>query len=133
MILIIGGIYQGKTTFAKKEFNLLDSQIISGEFVCGNNLENIKCIDNLELLARKCLDENIDVFELIDKIINDNKDMVFVCAEVGCGIVPMDKRDRLYRDMVGKLSSKIADKSEKVIRLFASIPTVLKDTNPRKE
>lgn len=126
MILIIGGCYQGKTTFAKNEFNLKDTDIISGENINIENLKNIKCIDNLHFFIKKCLLGNIDVTSEIEKIKNINKEIIFICDEVGSGIVPMGKEERVYRDLVGSVCCNLAKDSEKVIRMFAAIPTVIK-------
>lgn len=126
MMLIIGGRYQGKTTYAKTAYNLKKSDIVSGEKLDVRKIKNVKCIDDLEEYIKKLIQENKDVMNEIEKIKSKNKDLIFICDEVGCGIVPMKKTDRLYRDMVGKVCCNIANDSEKVIRMFASIPIIIK-------
>ena len=54
-----------------------------------------------------------------------NKEVV-ICCEVGCGIVPLDKKEREYRDSVGGLCVRLAREAEAVVRVIAGIPQVIK-------
>lgn len=49
-----------------------------------------------------------------------------VCDEVGCGVVPMDRLDRHYREQVGRACCALAEKAEQVVRMYCGMPTVLK-------
>ena len=53
-----------------------------------------------------------------------------VCDEVGCGVVPADKRDREAREATGRLCVELAREAEKVVRVVAGIPTVIKGDEP---
>lgn len=54
------------------------------------------------------------------------KKRVVVCAEVGCGIVPMSASDRAWRDRVGRTCARLAGEAEQVVRLCCGIPQYLK-------
>ena len=49
-----------------------------------------------------------------------------LCDEVGCGVVPMDGGDRRWRERVGRTCCALAERAERVIRLYCGIPTIIK-------
>jgi len=46
--------------------------------------------------------------------------------EVGCGIVPMEKREREYREAVGAAGQLLASVADQVYRVLAGIPVRIK-------
>ena len=46
--------------------------------------------------------------------------------EVGCGVVPVDKEERQYREAVGAAGQELAARAEKVYRVTAGIPVRIK-------
>lgn len=50
---------------------------------------------------------------------------VVVCCEVGQGVVPIDARERAWRELVGRTCTELAARSERVVRLVCGIPTNL--------
>jgi len=54
------------------------------------------------------------------------KKEVVVCCEVGSGVIPAVRRDRESREATGRLCIALAKKAERVIRLVAGIPVVIK-------
>jgi len=61
--------------------------------------------------------------ELLDALCE--KEVVITC-EVGSGVIPLERRDRDGREAAGRLSVRLAQRAEKVIRLVSGIPTVIK-------
>ena len=55
-----------------------------------------------------------------------NPDIVIVTDEIGYGIVPMDPFERTYREVVGRVCTKLAKNSESVYRVVCSIEMKLK-------
>ncbi len=51
---------------------------------------------------------------------------IVVCDEVGSGVIPLEKERRLGREATGRLCCRLAKEAEKVVRLVAGIPTVIK-------
>ena len=49
-----------------------------------------------------------------------------LCREVGCGLVPMDPGDRAWREAVGRLSCRLAQEAQGVVRLWCGLPVWLK-------
>ncbi|MFI3207257.1 MAG: bifunctional adenosylcobinamide kinase/adenosylcobinamide-phosphate guanylyltransferase [Clostridia bacterium] len=105
MIFITGGFFQGKTDFAKT-FSL-------------------PIVNNLEDKIKEWLKNSADVESEIEKIL-ENKNCVVVCSEIGCGIVPLEKSERVWREIVGRVSCDIAKKSTEVYRMQSCIAMRIK-------
>ena len=54
------------------------------------------------------------------------KELVIIMNEVGSGVVPMDKDERLWRESVGRVSCIFSKRADRVYRLIAGIPQRLK-------
>ena len=114
MKLITGGAYQGKLAFARKEYGLGEDGDWADGAVCGRE----------ELFSRKGICHfHLFVRELAEK----NSQAVIVTTEVGCGVVPVDRFDRLYRETCGRLATELAERSSRVHRVVCGIGMVLKD------
>lgn len=48
-------------------------------------------------------------------------DGVIICDEVGCGVTPLDRADRDWREAVGRLCCELADSAEAVYRVSCGI------------
>lgn len=49
-----------------------------------------------------------------------------ISNEIGSGIVPIDKKDRLWREQTGRMLTKIASQADEVYRVFSGIPQKIK-------
>lgn len=104
MVLIVGGKSQGKSKFAV------------------DNFPQMKLVDNLQDVIR----EKMDKAEVLEEI-EDNA--VVVCDEVGCGIVPVERQDREYRELVGEICCELAKRADKVYRVICGMGVVIKDVD----
>ena len=66
------------------------------------------------------------MYPYLDMILQKNPNAVITCDEIGCGIVPIDKTDRLWREMTGDACQYLAARAAKVCRVVCGIPMVLK-------
>lgn len=105
MIFITGGKSQGKTEFAK---------------TFGLNV-----IDDLEKIIKKWLLNGDDLTQKIEDLLKE-ENCVIVCCEIGCGIVPMDKFDRIYRETTGRSACQIAKVATQVYRMNCGIAQRIK-------
>lgn len=64
--------------------------------------------------------------EIINDIYEANPDIILICDEVGGGIVPMKKEDRIYRETVGRALCCAVKKSDRVERVMCGIGQCLK-------
>lgn len=137
-ILVLGGAFQGK-----------------GDFVCQKyHINKQDMIDNLESLKSYILSESeerrspivINGFHaIIGEAVKKKEDMSFlsqwlseecgsflngswiiISDEIGCGIVPVDKKERQIREETGRLLCAISSRADKVIRIMCGIPTQIK-------
>lgn len=120
MILIIGGAYQGKLEFVKREY-ALDAEDI---FFCKDNTIDFgkKCIYALENFTRSEI-EPLDFFKR-----NHDKwqNSIIVCRDIFCGIVPLDAEDRAWRRRTGELTQFLAEEAEHIGRIFCGLEQKLK-------
>lgn len=57
--------------------------------------EQTKETENIEIRIEEVM------YRYLDMILKKNPNAVITCDEIGCGIVPIDKTDRLWREMSG--------------------------------
>lgn len=130
MIMIIGGEFQGKTDYAKSVFGFRDEEILDGEKCDIDAVFSAKCINKFHKLVERILEKNDDPARFCERLCKENKSAVIIMNEVGCGIIPLEKSDRILRENVGKSGCIIAKNSEKVIRIFCGIPEKIKGELP---
>ena len=53
-------------------------------------------------------------------------DVQELAAEVGGGVVPVDKNERAAREAAGRLGCLLAQRADAVVRVFCGIPVYLK-------
>ena len=124
MILILGGAFQGKRTFAKGKFKLSDEDI----FTCTDtNIDLSKgCIYKLEEFVFACIQAGLDPMEQFRSLDLQQKNIIFICQDIFCGVVPMERHLRLWRDATGKLCQHLAGEAEAVYRIYCGLEQRLK-------
>ena len=123
MIMVTGGAFQGKKSYAAKKFGISAEEIADG-ISCGKDAAlTARCISNYHELVRR-LGE--DCISFTEQLCRKNKEAVIIIGEIGCGIVPMEGSERAWRENVGRCGCIIAANSERVIRMVCGIPTVIK-------
>ena len=136
MILVIGGAYNGKTDFIKNKFGLSNEDFTAFDEVTNENIQEIKAVKELnkyiynylEALIKEnenCCDEELFRKNIVE-LLNKNDDIIIELREVGAGIVPIDKVQRIYREMLGRISCEIAQKADEVYRIVCGIAIKLK-------
>ena len=63
---------------------------------------------------------------LIDSLYDINPEIIIICDEVGSGIVPLEKEDRIYREAVGRVLCSAVKKAVHVERVTCGIGQCLK-------
>jgi adenosylcobinamide kinase/adenosylcobinamide-phosphate guanylyltransferase len=58
-------------------------------------------------------------------------EVVLVSGEVGCGIVPENALARRFRDVMGRVNQRLAEKADEVYHVVAGIPLRIKPASPR--
>ena len=123
MVMVTGGAYQGKTKYVVQKLGIPEKDITDGSVCSADEAEKAVCIINYQELVRRLGDGCI---EFTEKFCRCNGDAVIVINEIGCGIVPIEKAERVWRENVGRCGCIIAANSDKVIRMVCGIPSVIK-------
>ncbi len=131
MKLVIGGSWQGKTAYASERYHIREEEWIDGKTCEEACLFQGKAMRNFHEYIKNRIEEGKNVTCLAEKIIIENPQIVLVTDEVGYGIVPLEKKDREWREQCGRICTKLAQESEEVVRVCCGIGTLLK--NKEKE
>lgn len=122
MIFIMGAEASGKFDFALKTFDLKNKKCGDGKIISLEELSGCYMLYNLHEFVRRYFENDNFVEEFFERL---NAEII-ICSEVGCGIVPILKRERDYRDYVGRIGCRIAKNADLVVRMTAGIPQVIK-------
>lgn len=117
--LITGGAFQGKRAFA--EILYPGRQWTDGGVCPLVEVETYTAIDHFHLLVRRWLEAGRTAEELTGKILENKKDVLIICDEIGCGLVPVDAFEREYRETVGRICTALAERSSRVDRVVCGI------------
>ena len=128
MILIIGGAYQGKLDYAIKLTGLERDAFVDGSVCSLEDMVAAKGVINFHEYVRRRLqqDGTQDGRALAKEIIENNPDLVVVSNELGYGIVPVNKFDRLWRETTGRVCTELAAYAQEVHRVVCGLGIVLK-------
>ena len=134
MKFITGGAFQGKRSFAEQ---LLEREGIF-EYATADGAADPfeaaysrKLVVNVQDYVRRFADledgearERLQ--EFLDRLIKENPGAVAVMDEIGCGIVPVGREERLWRDLAGEAAQTLAARSRDVYRVTGGLAQVLK-------
>lgn len=126
MKMITGGAFQGKRKYAEKTFAIDKIDMISGRECTSESIFTARCIYDFHLFIRRMLDDGADILELVQQLSEENPDIIIITNEIGAGIIPIDREDRIWREAVGKVCCLLAEKAETVVRICCGIPMVIK-------
>ena len=126
MILIFGGVYQGKLSYALDRFSLTENDVYKCSEEDITAPANKKIIYETEKWILALVKSGIDVDMTVRKFINNNQEAIVICNDISCGIVPVDPIQRKWREAVGRSLALVSNKSDEVIRLFCGIPARIK-------
>ena len=146
MEVYFGGAFQGKLEY------VLEKKVADGAGCSLKDIKEAQVLNHLHLYIKRLtykegaaynttVDDTITTDDTITanttaktmsaaEIINDiyeaNPDIILICDEVGGGIVPLKKEDRIYRETVGRALCCAVKKSDRVERVMCGIGQCLK-------
>lgn len=115
MKFITGGAYQGKLEYAKKMYP--DADWADGAGCSLQELLSCGAVDHFHLFVRRWLQAGKTPQELTGEILDKNRDLIIVCDEIGCGLVPTDAFEREYRESVGRICTELVKYADEVYRV----------------
>ena len=126
MKLITGGAYQGKTSFAAKMYGLLPGEITDCEHLNSDDFQSLKCVCNYHMFIKKQMTKSVDTLKITAEIIEKNPRIIIIMDEIGCGIIPIDRNERQWREEVGRAGCFLASHAESVERVICGCGVKLK-------
>ncbi|MBR4078577.1 MAG: bifunctional adenosylcobinamide kinase/adenosylcobinamide-phosphate guanylyltransferase [Christensenellaceae bacterium] len=121
MILITGGAYQGKLDYAMKEYQLGKQDI--GDLAV-ENPQKKRCFIHVEQFVLNCMRSGKSAAEELAPFLDEQT--VLICDDISCGVVPLDKEVRAWREATGRTVNALAAQADRVVRIFCGLPMVLK-------
>ena len=117
MVLILGGFGAGKRAYAR-------SLGFSDADISADARSDAPVLFALEELVRNDPERAESLLPLL------RKKKLVLCCEVGSGVIPMNEKDRAYREAVGRLCCTLAKEADAVVRVSAGIPVAIKGELP---
>lgn len=110
MVLIVGGSYQGKTEFARKNF------------------PNAKYFNQLQAFIKKRMENGKEQEEILAEIRDSIAEgqWVLISDEIGNGVVPQDPFDRQWREVTGRILISLAKDATEVYKVVCGIGIKIK-------
>jgi adenosylcobinamide kinase/adenosylcobinamide-phosphate guanylyltransferase len=135
MILIVGGAYQGKMEFAQGKYP--EIAWADGENCDWEDIYRSAGVVHFHAYIQRFLqmdkeanemsfEISSDVMAIAERLIRENPDVVIVTDEIGYGIVPVDKAEREYREVTGRICTRLASEADEVYRVICGIGTRIK-------
>lgn len=153
MELYIGGFAQGKLEYVKnkkaeeaisigmiidcaqpdyqKALQSIDNKI-KNENTDVNNIANangIIIVNHLHLWVKNLLHQGMEENSVQSTILSwvaTHPNTILICDELGNGIVPLEKMDRIWREQTGRLTIELAKQAERVERILCGLGQRLK-------
>ncbi len=123
MIIITGGAYQGKKDYVEKTYNISKCQMLNGKECSTEDLIQTKCVYNFHFFIKR----DSDIFNTAKRLVSENPDIIIITDEIGSGIIPLDKNERIWRENTGKICCYLVRYAETVVRLNCGLPLILKN------
>ncbi|MBR5931764.1 MAG: bifunctional adenosylcobinamide kinase/adenosylcobinamide-phosphate guanylyltransferase [Lachnospiraceae bacterium] len=115
MKLYIGGLGHGQDVLAEKETGK------KPELCTMSSAFTAPAIDQFEELTKQIIREGGDAQAFARELLEKNPDVVVVCNEIGYGIHPLEREERLWREQTGRALCILADGAESVTRVCCGI------------
>lgn len=144
MEVYFGGAFQGKLEYVLEKKGCL--KVADGAGCSLKDIKEAQVLNHMHLYIKRLtykegaaynttMDDTITAdttaktmpaAEIINDIYEANPDIILICDEVGGGIVPLKKEDRIYRETVGRALCCAVKKSDRVERVMCGIGQCLK-------
>lgn len=122
MKLIIGGRGQGKLDYVREKYKIRPDEI-----AC--ELGENQVVYGLHSIVKNLAQEGEDPVSVVLRHAESHPETIYICDEVGSGVVPIDQFERQWREAVGRVCTALAGRAEKVERIFCGLPMILKKSD----
>ncbi|WP_050698258.1 bifunctional adenosylcobinamide kinase/adenosylcobinamide-phosphate guanylyltransferase [Anaeromassilibacillus senegalensis] len=126
MHLVIGGAKQGKLQWVLQEMSGVASQVA---YTC-DEAKNMPIWNALHEEIRRLMLLGQAPGKAVEQVLFQNPEITILCDEIGCGIVPVDAFEREWREQTGRICCMLAQRAERVDRVFCGIAACIKPEAP---
>ena len=124
MRIITGGAFQGKRAFAEKLYPGVEWT--DGGRCALDEIRTCRAVYGFHEFVKRWLKQGKSWEELASLMLEENRDLILICDEIGCGLVPVDAFEREYRESTGRVMNALAEQAERVDRVVCGIGRRLK-------
>ena len=124
MVLIIGGAYQGKLDYVKENYpckSLVQCSLEQTEMDLSGDI-----INSLHLIVLAQIRAGLDTLAYLREVYPKLKDKILICDDIFCGVVPVEKETRIWRETMGRALVFLSKNADEVIRVFCGIGSRIK-------
>lgn len=136
MRLVIGGYAQGKLHYVLKKYDLPQTCVQEAENClspmdaaagsAAEKADGILIVNHLHRWTRRELEAGREPEQELEAFLRMFPDCILICDEIGSGIVPMDAKEREWRERTGRIMTRLAQDAESVERVVCGIGQILK-------
>ena len=143
MIFVIGPLFSGKQDYIMQalgwsETDFLEKAVRDVQNLAAEAAETVEIEEAAETDGAAEAAEAAEAVETSHSPLDDLQEKlrsladrlsqkeVVIATETGCGVIPLDPRERRNREAAGRLSCLLAERAETVVRICCGIPQVLK-------
>ena len=119
MRIITGGAFQGKRAFAEKLYPGMEWT--DGGRCALDEIRTCRAVYGFHEFVKRWLEQGKSWEELASLMLEENRDLILICDEIGCGLVPVDAFEREYRESTGRVMNALAEQAERVDRVVCGI------------
>lgn len=124
MRLVIGGACQGKRVYVMETYGIREEEILDGASLKPEKVSagmEARCINNFHIFVKRLLAEGKAPREITEKLIDENPELIVIMDEIGNGIIPLEKSDRIWREETGRIGCFLAERAESVERIVCGL------------
>ena len=126
MIFVTGGCFQGKQNWVLQNCQVQPFRVADGAVCSMEAIKSAGVLDHFHLLVRRWMQAGKIPADETEKILSDNPDIVIITDEIGGGIVPLDVKEREWREVHGRICCQLAGRADAVFRVIAGIGQKIK-------
>lgn len=126
MIFVTGGCFQGKQQWVLQNCQVQPFRVADGAVCSMEAIKSAGVLDHFHLLVRRWMQAGKIPADETEKILSDNPDSVIITDEIGSGIVPLDVKERKWREVHGRICCQLAGRADAVFRVIAGIGQKIK-------
>lgn len=114
----------------RQEIGAMQTVIVDCITLLVNNIFNRYLNSSGELSDASLIEKEViaEISALVDCISQVNARFIIVTNEVGLGLVPVNRMNRLYRDLLGRANQILAQHTDEIYLMIAGLPVKIKST-----